>query len=368
MGFEMKLGWGKAVPIPVQPVYIPPPLLEVMKPPPPSGLPFNAQPREWLKSVRDSLKERAKMISKSTDSDRDKDEAPPPAPDRTPFDIYQMPKEEFNLVLRNAIVKVVIPSDRFLFDYQAADHIYYRWKIWSILHGESVNKWSTEEFRMYEFGPLWRPPLTGFYTTGMPEEMVEPDDYPYAPGFVPPPSSRPVEEEDEEREPSRSDRRRRREEDASRRCRLTEAQRGRLNQMIRQLTPERQSVGDLMVWCLEHADSAADITDCLIDSLLNAKFCPVSTHLDVIEKNIEKDSKTDGEKKSDGIKSDEEEEDESYKGPEVITIPKIIARLYLASDILYNSCAKSVYLFIFLDTNIRDLELKKWMRLFMRYC
>jgi len=40
----MKLGWGKPVPIPPHPVYIPPALSEMTLPPPPSGLPFNAQP------------------------------------------------------------------------------------------------------------------------------------------------------------------------------------------------------------------------------------------------------------------------------------------------------------------------------------
>ena len=40
----MKLGWGKAVPIPAHPVYIPPALAELTQPPPASGLPFNAQP------------------------------------------------------------------------------------------------------------------------------------------------------------------------------------------------------------------------------------------------------------------------------------------------------------------------------------
>jgi len=45
-GYEMKLGWGKGVPIPPQPIYIPPALKDVSKPPPPSGLPFNAQPRK----------------------------------------------------------------------------------------------------------------------------------------------------------------------------------------------------------------------------------------------------------------------------------------------------------------------------------
>ena len=40
----MKLGWGKSVPIPPYPIYIPPALMELTQPPPPSGLPFNAQP------------------------------------------------------------------------------------------------------------------------------------------------------------------------------------------------------------------------------------------------------------------------------------------------------------------------------------
>ena len=46
MGYEMKLGWGKAVPLPPHPVYIPPALVELTMPPPPSGLPFNAQPEK----------------------------------------------------------------------------------------------------------------------------------------------------------------------------------------------------------------------------------------------------------------------------------------------------------------------------------
>lgn len=44
MQYEMKLGWGKSVPIPPHPIYIPPALMEITQPPPPSGLPFNAQP------------------------------------------------------------------------------------------------------------------------------------------------------------------------------------------------------------------------------------------------------------------------------------------------------------------------------------
>ena len=44
----MKLGWGKSVPIPPQPIYVPPEMQEQSVPPPPSGLPFNGQPKKTL--------------------------------------------------------------------------------------------------------------------------------------------------------------------------------------------------------------------------------------------------------------------------------------------------------------------------------
>ncbi len=65
----MKLGWGKAVPIPPHPIYIPPAMLEMTLPPPPSGLPFNAQ----------RSKPKSKMPSRS--SDKTYGNVPPPGMD-----------------------------------------------------------------------------------------------------------------------------------------------------------------------------------------------------------------------------------------------------------------------------------------------
>lgn len=78
LGYEMKLGWGKSVIIPPIPIYVPPTLLELSMPPPPSGLPFNAQP-----------------------APRDKEVMPKTA-------------DELNQILARSIVKVVIPTDRFV--------------------------------------------------------------------------------------------------------------------------------------------------------------------------------------------------------------------------------------------------------------
>uniref|UniRef100_A0A7N6BAH7 U2 snRNP-associated SURP motif-containing protein n=1 Tax=Anabas testudineus TaxID=64144 RepID=A0A7N6BAH7_ANATE len=265
MNFEMKLGWGKGVPIPPHPIYIPPSMMEHTLPPPPSGLPFNAQPRERLKNPNAPL-------------------LPPPKN-----------KEEFEKTLSQAIVKVVIPTERnllslihrmiefvvregpmfeamimnreinnpmyrFLFENQSPAHVYYRWKLYSILQGEAPGKWRTDDFRMFKNGSLWRPPPLNPYLHG-----------PYDDG----------EEEEEE-------------EEASKKGSLKEEERDKLEEMLRGLTPRRGDIAEAMLFCLSHAEAAEEIVECITESLSILKT----------------------------------------------PLPKKIARLYLVSDVLYNSSAK----------------------------
>lgn len=68
------------------------------------------------------------------------------------------------------------PMFRFLFENQSPAHIYYRWKVYSIMHGDSQKEWSTKEFRMFVGGSAWKPPVMNSYTSGMPEELVVDDD------------------------------------------------------------------------------------------------------------------------------------------------------------------------------------------------
>uniref|UniRef100_A0A8D3DDE9 Zgc:163098 n=1 Tax=Scophthalmus maximus TaxID=52904 RepID=A0A8D3DDE9_SCOMX len=78
MGFEMKLGWGKPARIPPQPLYTPVGVRAT--PPPPSGLPFNAQPRGRFRN------DFTKPLGVS--------------------------KGELDKTLSEAVVKVVIPTER----------------------------------------------------------------------------------------------------------------------------------------------------------------------------------------------------------------------------------------------------------------
>uniref|UniRef100_A0A8K9Y7I0 U2 snRNP-associated SURP motif-containing protein n=1 Tax=Oncorhynchus mykiss TaxID=8022 RepID=A0A8K9Y7I0_ONCMY len=266
MNFEMKLGWGKGVPIPPHPIYIPPSMVENTLPPPPSGLPFNAQTRERLKNPN------AVML-------------PPPKN-----------KEEFDKTLSQAIVKVVIPTERnllslihrmiefvvregpmfeamimnrelsnpmyrFLFENQSPAHVYYRWKLYSILQGEAPTKWRTDEFRMFKNGSLWRPPPLNPYLHGNFEEGEEP--------------------EEEEEEPGKKG------------C-LKEEERDQLEELLRGLTPRKGDIAEAMLFCLSHAEAAEEIVECVTESLSILKT----------------------------------------------PLPKKIARLYLVSDVLYNSSAK----------------------------
>lgn len=262
MEFEMKLGWGKAVPIPPHPIYIPPAMMELTLPPPPSGLPFNAQPRERLKN--------------------------PTTPVMQPKN-----QDDFEKTLSHAIVKVVIPTERnllciihrmiefvvregpmfeamimnreisnpmfrFLFENQSPAHVYYRWKLYSILQGDSPTRWRTIDFRMFKNGSFWRPPPLNPYLQEISEETEA------------------------------------RVEENVKKGQLKEDQRDKLEELLRGLTPRKNDVGDAMVFCLNHAEAAEEIVECIAESLSILKT----------------------------------------------PLPKKIARLYLVSDVLYNSSAK----------------------------
>ncbi|GFY61214.1 hypothetical protein TNIN_149781 [Trichonephila inaurata madagascariensis] len=237
MSFEMKLGWGKAVPIPPYPIYIPPAMVELTLPPPPSGLPFNAQLDK---------KDRHKLW--------------PGEPET---------KESFEQLLSNAVVKVVIPTERsllclihrmiefvvregpmfeamimsreinnpmfrFLFDNQSPAHVYYRWRLYSILKGDHPSKWHTEEFYMFKNGSQWKPPPLNPYLQGMPEELVEM------------PAPRPM-------EPKKGS--------------LSDSQRDKFEDLLRHITPEKYKIAEAMIYCIDHAEAAEEIIECIGEAI-----------------------------------------------------------------------------------------------------
>ena len=191
-GFEMKMGWGKPVPIPLHPIYVPPALLKLTMPPAPSGLPFNSQPE------RKADLERWKI-----------GEGPVNRPN--PQVDGEETNDDFHKMLRRSVIKVCIPTDRtqlslinrmaefviregpmfeamimnrelnnrifqFLFENQSPEHIYYRWRLFSLLQGDPKDDWKTEDFRMFKGGSLWKPPVMNLYANGMDDALMELSD------------------------------------------------------------------------------------------------------------------------------------------------------------------------------------------------
>ncbi|XP_034034438.1 U2 snRNP-associated SURP motif-containing protein isoform X2 [Thalassophryne amazonica] len=281
MGFEMKLGWGKPARIPPQPLFIPVGVRAT--PPPQSGLPFNAQTRDRFRN------DFTKPLG--------------------------MSKGELDKTLSEAIVKVVIPTERnllflihrmiefvvregpmfeamimnkeknnpdykFLFDNKSQDHVYYRWKLYSILHGESPTEWRTSDFRMFRGGSIWRPPILNEYSQT---------------------------EESTEVENSASQ-----EEEEVKKGQLKSEHRQKLEELLKELTPRRDDIASAMLFCLQRADVAEEIVGHITES-----FSLLQTPLQ-----------------------------------------KKIARLYLVSDILHNSCAKvagASYYRKYFETNLSQI-------------
>uniref|UniRef100_A0A667XCU5 Zgc:163098 n=1 Tax=Myripristis murdjan TaxID=586833 RepID=A0A667XCU5_9TELE len=271
MGFEMKLGWGKPARIPPQPLYTPVGVRAT--PPPPSGLPFNAQPRDRFRNDFTKPLTRSKV-------DFDKDLCTLSILTQTLVLSTLLFPHRNLLVLIHRMIEFVVregpmfeaiimskeknnPDFRFLFDNKSQDHVYYRWKLYSILQGESPTEWRTTDFRMFRGGSIWRPPVLNPFTQ-KDDEGVEAEDV----------SSQEVEE--------------------LKKGQLKTEYRQRLETMLKELTPQREDIASAMLFCLERAEAAEEVVGHITES-----FSLLQTPLQ-----------------------------------------KKIARLYLVSDILHNSCAK----------------------------
>ena len=296
MGFEMKMGWGKGVPIPPQPVYIPASMQERMMPPPPTGLPFNAQPP----------RPRALMDGK----------APPMQQTWSKEDLDKLEKYgKLEKFLATCTVKIVIPTDRnllclihrmvefvvregpmfeamimnrelsnpmfrFLFENFSPAHVYYRWRLFSVLQGDTPTTWRPEEFSMFKGGAKWLPPPKDMFKQGMTDEMFE-KDHPSAASNGPNQRNKESSGSSKNATDPKTDK-------------LRTSSKSELEELIKNLTSEKAKVGEAMVFCLELADHAEEIVECIAESL---------------------------------------------SMPSTPT-PKKLARLYLVSDLLYNSSAR----------------------------
>ncbi|KAJ1369008.1 hypothetical protein KIN20_030379 [Parelaphostrongylus tenuis] len=289
-GEPIRMSFAKPIVIPAQPFYVPPPLLELSTPDPMTELPFNAKPL-----LRDLIAYKEKY-------------GPLPRYGE-PINFEGEQLQAYEEMIKNATVRVVIPSDshlllviqhvveftiregplfeamlmtrertnplfRFLFELNHPTHVYYRWRLYSISQGDTFLEWHREKFRMFEGGSWWQPPIPqAELFSSMPRSLysfactiTEPSRW--LPKLDVPIAARNTSKSQDSKE--RQDRSRsspRREQLKKPKARLRKSQRKKLEQLLRELTPESDSIGDAMVWCADHATCAREICDCIYESL-----------------------------------------------------------------------------------------------------
>lgn len=150
----------------------------------------------------------------------------------------------------------------FLCHPSSLEHLYYRWKVYSLAQGDSTRRWRTRPFQMLENGP-----------------------------FVVPPDPAPEEKERDARRRARENLRDKKRlamragtgtgdksngSSGSSNDRTASSHGGPhlsasdsafLSQLLRAVTPEKEAIRDLMGWALDHAESSRDVVDTICESL-----------------------------------------------------------------------------------------------------
>ncbi|KAJ2553980.1 hypothetical protein EV175_002743 [Coemansia sp. RSA 1933] len=242
-GLALRVCWGKRVPLPEKPVFV----LDVDNPRrmPSTGYPFNAR-----------------MPTNSSSDDN----IPEVLVER-PLDhrmtrlihwtiehvITHGPTFELQLILR----KKDDPRFAFLTDYELPEHVYYRWRMYSLLNGDTKRKWRDQMFFMYDKGPVWVPPA-GIGNSGAASEMAW--DYEDA--------DTASSEAEEEAERSRGD---------LRRDTLGKRARDRLERRVRRVqgaAVQRGVIAEAMTFAIDHAYAASDVVEIVCQSLVDPKTAP----------------------------------------------------------------------------------------------
>ncbi|KAJ3093012.1 U2 snRNP-associated SURP domain-containing protein [Quaeritorhiza haematococci] len=247
LGYQMRVGWGKAVPLPPQPIYV----HEKNAKPLSSGLPFNAQLIHSSKPGFAAVPPPGGVAI-----------PPPSTQPKLEVKVVRPADQGVVMIIHRTVERVVKfgpmfeamimdrewdnPQFSFLFQNDTPEHVYYRWKLYSILQGDAKNKWPTESFQMFDEGPIWTPPEVPFDE----EEVMDEDS------------------DSSDLSDASSSSRQRKARAAPVKGTLSKVHRLRLENQLRRLTLERGGIAKLMVFSIDRSDAADEIVDIITKSLL----------------------------------------------------------------------------------------------------
>jgi len=143
----------------------------------------------------------------------------------------------------------------FLLAVDSTDHMYYRWRLWSLAMGETLDRWTPEPFQMMQGGPFWIPPplenrklLNADPSTlqNVPAPPPRPmPQFAAQPVPPPPPPRNPFD--------------------------MLECQRTALFEHLQQINPTRKSVRKVLHYCISNHNHAQEICDILHQSMATKK-------------------------------------------------------------------------------------------------
>ncbi|KAG0040813.1 hypothetical protein BGZ82_008871 [Podila clonocystis] len=217
VGYVMKLGWGKAVALPAVPFFV--------------HKDYKAPPKPIKVAVRKTFQPSNTdvVVKKPTDSQAL---------------VYIHRVIEKVLLVGHEFEQALItkeahnPSFSFLTDFKSPEHIYYRWKLFSLSQGDTTTRWRTEPFKMVDGGPVWVPPMMSFT-----DEVFEEDE-----------KLLDAHKDEFEKAPIKG--------------KLSRGARGFFEAQLRLLSSQRRSIGRAMMFCMQHADAADEIVDILVESMI----------------------------------------------------------------------------------------------------
>ncbi|XP_004349856.1 U2-associated SR140 protein [Capsaspora owczarzaki ATCC 30864] len=283
-GMEIRGGWSKAIAIPANPVYVHT-AASVPK------LPFNAQPRTTRAGA-------SVPPPSSQGNDPDVD----PAVLTAQVQVV-IPSNATVLRLIHRVIEFVVQYGpafeahiidresqgenaeqfRFLTDFLSEEHVYYRWKLFSVLQGDHRRDgWSTEEFRMFQNGSWWvPPPHPAPGTAGRHRRLDRTSQKP----------ARTERDHDPTRQPAQLT-------GAmsvaaiSTSKHMTDAEAEELEFLLHRVNLEATRIADLMIFALSHASAADEIVDCIVDALslietpLNVKIARFYVISDILHNSL----------------------------------------------------------------------------------
>jgi len=156
------------------------------------------------------------------------------------------------------------PDYKFLYDNYCFEHVYYRWKLFSLLHGDDPYKWKTDEFRMFEGGPIWKPPPLNPFADGMPVELIEKSTGVQRELLL---SDKPLIPSGKNSLPGldvqSTVRLHLNLADTRQKGSLGPVKRLQFDKVLEELRPTKSSIGSAMTFCINHSDAAQEVIDCI---------------------------------------------------------------------------------------------------------